>query len=96
MAHVTMAYHDDWLVNVLLEDNRVYTFMTELWPEHGEGSNWPSVVKRAKQEALELASRNVTTWRLPIQPIHAFDFRESLNAVCEETSDSNFWAFIQR
>lgn len=33
--NVVMSYHDDWAVNVLLEDGRVFSFWTECWPEHG-------------------------------------------------------------
>lgn len=58
------SYHDDWIVNVLMTDGRVYSFVTEMWPEHGDGSerNWPHVIREAERIALDNADRLLPTW----------------------------------
>ena len=56
---IVMSYHDDWIVNVLLTDGRVYSFVTEMWPEHGDAPNgehdrnWTGVVRTAERLALD-------------------------------------------
>lgn len=96
-----MTYHDDWLVKVLLADGRVYSFMTEMWPEHLDGepdteTNWPCVIQRAREEALDLAERGTETWVLPHQPKTKAEFRELLDRVCMAASDAEFHRYIRR
>jgi hypothetical protein len=87
-----MTYHDDWLVNVLLSDGRVYSFITEMWPEHGTGSDadWPQVVARAKRDALWFADRGAETWGLDAIPETEAQFRKAMDFVCMHTSDEDF------
>ena len=101
-AAVALTCHDDWLVNVLMADGRVYTFNTELWPEHGDygvsdeaPDQWPDVIEAAKRRAERYAAANVRTWALNMPlPITAADFRKALDHLCERTSDADFLAFL--
>jgi hypothetical protein len=55
----TRVFHDDWLVFVVMADGTVQVFNTELWPEHGDGSNWQPVEQRALRDAQQGFGRMV-------------------------------------
>jgi hypothetical protein len=93
---ILMAYHDDWNVNVLLSDGRVYSFVTEIWPEHGNETNWPRAVESAKLLALWHAERNSETWALDAIPETETDFHKGMDALCLRTNDHDFAMFMRR
>ncbi len=104
MQNVQLVYHDDWLVNVLLSDGRVYTFNTELWPEHTEetalnGStrdqDWIGVIEVAKSTAVRLAEQRADTWGLDAIPDTIEQFRKGMDLVSRYTSDQDFRKFIR-
>jgi hypothetical protein len=62
---VVRSWHDDWIVNVLLGDGRLYAFQTEIWPQHSDPgfdvttqSNFAAVKREAEACALACAARN--------------------------------------
>ena len=105
---VLMAYHDDWLVNVLLSTGQVYTFVTELWDEWNDvpdsrlysgeflESDWTPIIKAATHKALEFCSENVETWGLDSLPESIAQFHAGMDSLCLLTSDRDFWRFIRR
>lgn len=90
---VAMFYHDDWLLNVLLTDGRVYTFNTELWPAHLEG--WDRVVEEGKFLATALANGGHETWGLDAIPETIEQFKKAMDLVCRYTSDVDFGRFVR-
>jgi hypothetical protein len=94
---IVMSYHDDWVVNVLLSDGRVYSFVTEMWPEHGDGSdrNWRRVVRVAERIALDYAMRNLETWRVAKMPATEPEFHAEMDAVCQRTNDADFRRYMR-
>jgi len=95
---VHMICYDDWLINVLLSDGRVYTFNTELWPSQREwpDSFSPVVIEEAKAKALDLAKRGVDTWKVESLPENLDQLAEALDFICMHTSYADFRRFIQR
>jgi hypothetical protein len=97
---VVMSYHDDWIVNVLLSDRRVYSFVTEMWPEHYtvEGTldhMWRRVVRIAEQRALDYAMRNLPTWSADSMPTTDAEFHAVMDAICLRTNDEDFRRFMR-
>jgi hypothetical protein len=98
---IERAYHDDWCVNVLLSDGRIYSFITEMWPEHGdpgptgEDVRWAPVMRRAKYEALLLADRGARTWALDALPETDAQFHKAMDFLCMRTSDVDFHYFMR-
>ncbi len=92
---MALVHQDDWLINVLLWDKRVYTFNTELWPEHGSDVNWPRAFERAERTALSLAWEDAQTWSVPTITVDMLVLREMLDELCRATSDEDFRRFIR-
>lgn len=92
---VVMTTHDDWIVNVLLDDGRFYSFWTEMWPVHGTSDNMPAAVAVAKREALFLAERNAETWGLDAIPDTEEQFVKALNFVCMHADDDTFRRYMR-
>lgn len=96
--HHVLSYHDDWMVNVLLKDGRVYAFNTEMWPEHGDESSWLPVLRRAHWEAADLASRGADPY-CTVEIFDGFgihDLKDAVNEACEAMSDYDFRKLINR
>jgi hypothetical protein len=101
MTTAVLSYHDDWLVNVLLSNGEVFTFNTEMWPEHSTGLDldWLRVVRRAKEDALDLAERKATPFcRVDVA---TFPFTENalaqvIDEACEKMSDKEFREVVYR
>jgi hypothetical protein len=110
MEHPTvlMAYHDDWLVNVLLSTGQVYTFVTELWDEWNDvpdsrlysgelvESDWTPIIEAASRKALEFCRENVETWGLDPLPESIAQFRSGMDSLHQLTSDRDFRRFTSR
>jgi len=100
---VVMQTHEDYLINVLLNDGRFYTFCTEMWPEHGcainangDGpTNWPRAIRRAELEALDLGRRGASTWGLDAIPETEEQFIKAIDFVCGHASDETFRRFVR-
>lgn len=94
-----MTYHDDWMVNVLLACGEVFSFNTEMWPEHGDGNScWPPVIRRARHEAEMLSARNAEPYCL-VEIFDGFgetDLHDAVNDACEVLSDADFRRLIRR
>lgn len=92
-----MVYHDDWLINVLLSDGRVYTFSTEYWEEWlgCQPNDWTTITYRAENKALQYAGRNEHTWGLDAIPDTIEQFKTAMNRVSRFTSDRDFRKFIK-
>lgn len=58
-TNVVFSVHEDWMVNVLLSTGEVFAFNTEMWPEHGTGTDadWPAVTREAENKALFLSAQ---------------------------------------
>lgn len=100
MPLAIMSYHDDWMVNVLLDNGAVYAFNTEMWSEHGDGNDahWPAVVKCARWEAVDLAQRGAEPY-CTVEIFDGFgehDLHDAVNDACETMSDADFRRLIRR
>ena len=101
-VEVAMTHHDDWIVNVLLSDGRIYSFWTEMWTCHDgtdpdtSFSNMTRATAWAKDYALDLAARGVETWGLDAIPDTEEQFVKALDFVCMHASDHDFQRFMQR
>jgi len=91
------------MVHVLLSDGRIYCFLTEMWPEHGNGdSNWPRVMELARDNALWLAERGATPYAtvpsefMPDVIARECDLHAYVDLACELMSDEQFWAGVWR
>jgi len=96
-SHV-LSYHDDWMVNVLLNNGRVYAFNTEMWPEHGDHSNWLPVLRRAHWEAADLFQRGADAFCI-VEIFDGFgihDLKDAVNEAAETLPDADFRRLINR
>lgn len=91
MTTLIQTYHDDWIVNVQLSNGNVYSFMTEMWYEHGDSINWPAVEREAYARALDLNSRHVDPFAVVTPEVTTKQaLSDALNATCMVMSDSQF------
>jgi hypothetical protein len=93
-----LSYHDDWMVNVLLNNGSVYAFNTEMWPEHGDESRWLPVMRRARWEAVDLAKRGADPFcRVEIfDGFNQHDLVDAVNEAAESLPDDAFRQLINR
>ncbi len=96
MLQVVCDYHDDWIVNVLLNDGRVYTFQTELWYEHGANTSWGPVLKKAREDALALAESGADSFCRVTGYQNLKTLRAAVNSAAEKLNDADFRRLIRR
>jgi hypothetical protein len=97
MITVIDSYHEDWVVNLLLSNGEVFTFVTEMWPEHGfnitsdnGGDNWPAVMREAENRALFLAARHAEPFCRICLDTEREIWRTRLNDIAMEMTDVTF------
>lgn len=105
-----ISQNDDWIVNVLLSNGKIFSFMTEGWPQWGavgieevspeqHTRSQRCVIRRAEDEALWLDSRNAepyTTVNSPEAVTSEKILADVCNTACEQMSDQDFARLIRR
>ena len=102
------TWHDDWMVNVLLSDGRLYAFVTECWPEWAPvpaarqytgdytGLDWAPIIARAQRYALELATRDAEPFCAELDPaLSEPELRAAVDAACRRMSDGAFRQLVR-
>jgi hypothetical protein len=89
-----MTCHDDWLIHVAI-GRRVYSFNTEMWPEHGFDHDWSAAAARAERQARQLDDIDAPTWHVQLVPMNERHLESMLDNVCRRTSDRDFRRFIR-
>lgn len=99
MPEVIMSFRDDWLVHVLLADLRVYSFQTEMWPEHGIEADrnrcWPAVIRSAEACALHLGARAIDTWRLDRMPADRGAMRRAVDQLARSAPNIGLRRYLR-
>ncbi len=106
--HVCRTWHDDWMMNVLLSDGRLYVFVTECWPEWAPvpvarqytgaytAADWAPIIARARCYALELAARDAEPFCAELDPtLNEPELREAVDAACGRMSDGAFRQLVR-
>lgn len=97
---VIRSDHDDWMVTVLLSNGEVFSFNTEMWPEHRTltDADWPRVLRCAENAALFLSANHCDPYTRTHFP-QAVVTREQLytivDAACEKMSDDDFRRLVR-
>lgn len=99
-----LTYHDDWLLTVYLDGWGCYTFVTEMWPEHGtdfdpaskdSSTNWPLATRTAIARAEDLLHRGNRGYVHRLQPLRidtVEQLRIAVNDALMSMTDEEFRA----